>query len=270
MNIQNGYTQVNLGLKIGIGDGQIASKNLRKNLNYQNQFDSNIQQWDAKNYLGVFYGFGGFIEFKLNENFSLVSEITFNHLNSRIDINYRRSDVNNNGNGEVIKIESIAKIRTSFLSVPFMFRYNFSGSYILGGVRVNIMGNAKIISEEVKTRLPYSSGTQLESVTEERLIKGSLDKKKLFGLNLILGMGKILQVNDKSLMIDIRYNLPLTRTELYSTNSALSQYSFENDRVFCQQGKSDAEKVAPAYKLKDFKMGLMEISIAYLLFQKLH
>ena len=77
-----------------------------------------------------------------------------------------------------------------------------------------------------------------------------------------------LEINDNNLAIGLRYNLPITKSEMYTKDTFWDPFTHKNNEVFGILGKVKAEADAPQFRFNDFKMGYVEISLAYTLFQK--
>lgn len=267
--IQPVFAQISIGPKIGLGLGQIKSKNMQDNFEIQQQKDSDILTWDVSNRPGLFAGLGGFIQYDLNENIAFVAELTFNNLRSNTKIEFHENDLEA-GSGDITTIESEAKINVSFFSLPILGKYSFSetGPYIIGGFRLNIGGTPKISSEETREREIYSNGMLMDRSIESRSISADLNSFGSTRLDFVLGGGTSMELNGKKLYLDLRYNHPLSRTDMYTTNPVFDDIAFKNNEVFTLWGKTDAELEVPTKRLDDFRMGFIELSASYTLFSK--
>lgn len=268
---QSIQAQISIGPKIGVGAGSIKSRNLKENLDAQRQMDPDLKSWDVKNTLGLYFGLGGFLQYNINDNFALVTELTYNGLSSKIKINYEDNNVDGSGNGDITRIESEARIKVSFFSVPLLAKYSFSGTtgpYVLAGLRLNFLGTPEISSEETRVREQYFSGSLVQTSTEMRTVGADVNVFKSTRLNFVLGGGTTIDLKGKNLSLDLRYNLPLTKSEMYTTSVNYDDMAFKNNEVFSVWGKTDAELDAPGFRLNDFKMGFLELSVSYALFQK--
>jgi hypothetical protein len=83
--------------------------------------------------------------------------------------------------------------------------------------------------------------------------------------NFVFGIGKGFDINGKLLTIDVRYNLPLTKSEMYTTDGNYNDGVFKKNNFFGLDGKTDAEKATP-YLLNDFKLSYISLSLTYALF----
>lgn len=271
ITISGTYAQISIGPKLGLGVGSIRSKNLKDNLEAQKMKDTDIKVWDVNNKPGILLGLGAVVQYSLSDNLAIMTELTFNSLTSKIKIDYEENSVDGGGSGDITKIESKAKIQTSFVSIPLLVKYSLNGEegpYFLGGLRINFTGTPKVTSEETKTKETYAGGALVKSEMEPRTVSAELDAFKSSNLNLVLGGGVSLLLNNKPLWIDLRYNLPISKSPMYTSSLAYENTATKNNEVFSVWGKTDAEIDVPSFKLDDFKMGFLEISAAYILFKK--
>lgn len=267
--VQPLFAQISIGPKIGLGFGQIKSKNLKGNFEIQQQMDSDILTWDVNNRIGLFAGLGGFVQYDVSETFSLLGELSFNSLRSSTRISYHENDLSA-GSGDITTIESKARINVSFFSLPILAKYSLSetGPYFLGGFRINIAGTPRISSEETRERDVYSNGNLIDRSIETRMVSADLNNFGSARMDFVLGGGTSMDLNGKNLFIDLRYNHPLSRTEMFTTNPSFDDLAFKNNEVFTFWGKTDAELEVPSKRLDDFRMGFLELSVSYTLFTR--
>ena len=269
--MQGKTQELDFGPKLNFGGGMLKSKNLQKSFEVRNAKDADIVAWDVKNKPGFHFGIGGFVEYTVNNNFSVVGELTYNFLNSKINIDSEENDVDGDGNGDIKTIESEAKIKLSYLQLPVLAKYTFSddmGLYGVGGFGLNFVSTPEIVSSETKTKEVYVNGVLIRTDIEPRSVSADLDNFKGTRLSFIVGGGITLDAGGKDLLIDIRYNLPLTKSEMYTTNWVYHDIAYDNNEVFSMWGKNDAELEAPQHRLNNFKMGTITVSIAYVLYIK--
>ena len=81
-------------------------------------------------------------------------------------------------------------------------------------------------------------------------------------------MGTDFELYGRNLSVDIRFNLPLTKSAMFTTDEVYDDITYINNNVFGVLGKDKAESEAPAYMLDDFKMSMIMVSIGYSLFNK--
>lgn len=96
--------------------------------------------------------------------------------------------------------------------------------------------------------------------------KADLDNFNATRLSFIVSGGITLDVSGKNLLIDIRYHLPLTKSNMYTSSLAFDDAASDNNEVFSIFGKTDAELYAPQYPLNDFKTGRITLGVSMLLF----
>lgn len=271
ITMQGKAQELNFGSKLNFGVGMINSKNLQKSFDVRNAIDGDIITWDAKSKFGFHFGIGGSVEYTVNNNFSVVGELTYNFLNSKINIDFEENDIDDDGDGDIKTIESEAKIKLSYLQLPVLAKYTFSddrGVYGVGGFGLNFVSTPEISSSETKTKQEYENGVLVKTDIEPRSVSADLDNFKVTRLSFIIGGGITLDAGGSDLLLDIRYNLPLTKSEMYTTNWVYQDIVYDNNEVFSAWGKNEAESEAPQHRLNNYKMSTITISIAYVLFSK--
>ena len=257
------------GLKINLGTGGIHSSNLENNLNFQNNFDAKITSWTIDQHNGFVFGFGGFAAYSFSERFSLLTEPGIHFLKCGIDFTRQENDVDINGNGTIKTETTESDITLTYFSLPFLARYEFASKfYLLGGLGINFTGAPGIISTAFSQKDEYKNGALDKTTIDPRY---ALDTRlNVFDsprFDFVFGIGKSFEVSGKALNIDIRYNLPLTNSEMFTTDSYYNDGHFKHNNFLGLDGKYDAEKNAP-YLLNDFKMSVLNVSIALTLFKK--
>jgi Outer membrane protein beta-barrel domain len=262
--------QISIGPKINFGGGAFHSSNFQKNLNAEKVANPYINQWDAKSKTGFNFGLGGFIQYSFNDNIALWGELTYNSFSSGYNLTYADNTITKNNKTD--NISSTAKINTSFFSIPILFKYSFKGKtgpYALAGLRINFISKPKITSNETETTNDYSTGKDKVTVTNFST-SSTLDVSSSSSSNLVIGGGYALEAGSKSLFIDVRYNYPISKSSMYTSNGSYGSSSNTtlNNALFGIAGVANANSIAPQYPLNDFKMGFLELSIAYTLFNK--
>lgn len=266
--VQAANAQFSIGPKIGIGAATLGSRNLKNNLEVQSQIDPDIVAWDVKNRPGLSLGIGVFAQYDFNDKLSLLTELTYNSFNAKIKL-YYEEDQRAGGNGSVDLLDSKATIKTSLLSIPVLVKYNVTSSlHAMAGFRFNLVGTSSITSEEVKTKKEYADNALVRSDMEMKNVTATLDMFQRNNMQFVLGIGTGFDLNDRKLALDLRYALPITKSEMYTSSIAFDDTATKNNEVFGFEGKRDAELDVPGSRLNDFKMGLLEISVSYPLFQK--
>ena len=265
--------QLSTGLKINSGIGRIHSNNLQKSFKMRKVLDEEIIQWEATSRSGFNFGIGGFIEYSINDNASLIGELTYNFSNSTISIDRIDDDIdiNGNGGGDIKTIESGAAIKLSYIKLSILKKYYLTGAtglYALGGFGFDYIETPKIESSETKTEKAYDNFNLVETTTTPQTISADLDKFNSTGLSFILGVGTDFELYGRNLSVDIRFNLPLTKSAMFTTDEVYDDITYINNNVFGVLGKDKAESEAPAYMLDDFKMSMIMVSIGYSLFNK--
>lgn len=260
--------QFSMGPKINLGAGRVSSKNLKDNFDFRKQTDSDIQTWDIKYRFGFQFGLGAYGQYNVNDNFSLLSELTFNSLGHKITIDYLENDIDGNGDGDKKTITSEARLKFTYFNFPLLAKYSMDKLYALGGLSFNFIGKHEISSNETKKTETYSSNVLTDTKIETDAVTAELNVFKTSRADFVLGIGTFFDVADRKLLLDLRYYFPLTKSEMYTTSVAYEDNTFKNNEHFDVWGKTDAEIKASQYPLNDFKIGTIMMSVSYALFEK--
>lgn len=270
----NGYAQeLSLGVKINSGTVRIHSNNLQKSFKVRKTLNEEIIQWEATSKSGFNFGIGGFIEYSVNDNAALIGELTYNFSNSTISIDRIDDDIdiNGDGGGDIKTIESEVAIKLSYLQLSLLKRYYLSGAaglYVLGGFGFDYIGTPGIKSSETETTKIYENFNLVETTTASKASSADLNKFNSTGLSFILGAGTDFELYGRKLTVDIRFNLPLSKSAMFTTDEVYDDITYINNDVFSVLGKDKAESEAPGYMLDDFKTSMIMVSIGYSLFNK--
>jgi hypothetical protein len=259
-----------IGPKINIGAGWISSHNLNENLNAQLLTNKELRQWHESISPGVNAGIGVSVAYNFNSNVALLAELTWNSTKSKINMDYSRNRVVN-GDGDITTVASEAEIKSSGISIPILLKYSFSGEqglYGIAGLQFSFLGTPTLESTETRTRDSYNNGFLDKTTLETRAISAPLNVFETHPVSLTLGLGYAIKKGNNSLLIDLRYNLPLTHSEMYTTSGVFEDNAFENNQIFSFPGKVQYEQNAPGFPLNDFKMSTVELSVAFILFNK--
>lgn len=262
--------QFSAGVKVNFSSGIIRSSNLVENLDYQQRIDPRITYWNVDQNFGYGFGAGGFVGYELSEKFSLIAEPTVDFLKCGIDFKRIENNINTNGDGKVTTETTTSDIRVYYFNLPILARYNFTKNrfFIQGGFGINICGTPSITSQENVQKDNYNNGYLANTVIEPSYkLETKLDVFTNFKLNFVLGVGKTFDIKGKDLSIDVRYNLPITKSEMFTTDVLYNDGLFRHNDLLGIDGKIDAEKSAP-FLLNDFKMSSITLSVSYVLFKK--
>ena len=257
------------GVKLNVGMGGISSANLEDNLAYQNNYDPKITDWSVDQKWGFNFGFGGFLAYNFSDHFSILTEPTINFLQCAIDISREENNVDANGDGDVKTETTESDINLTYFSLPILVRYEFpSKFYVLAGLGINFTGSPGITSYAYSQKVDYKNGgvdkTTIDPKTNYETSLNVFDSPRF---DFVIGIGKTFEVGGKDLNIDLRYNLPLTKSEMFTTDPYYNDGQFKHNDLLGLDGKTDAEKSAP-YLLNDYKMSVLSLSVAYTLFKK--
>lgn len=262
--------QLSAGIKINLGMGGISSSNLEKNLNYQNDLAPKITEWNVTQSRGFGFGFGGFVAHSFSDHVSFIAEPSVNFLKCEIDFERIENKVNSSGDGDIHSDATASDIEVSYFSIPLLVRYQFSpgGFFLQSGIGINFTGTPTITSTETSSKDHYKNWVLDKTTIEPSFtLETKLNVFASPRFDFVLGAGKSFDLNGKELSIDIRYNLPLTQSEMFTTDGSYNDGRFKKNDLLALGGKTDAERDAP-FLLNDFKMSVISLSLSYALFKK--
>lgn len=259
-----------IGPKVNLGMSWISSHNLNENLNAQLLTNKELKQWHESVSPGLKLGLGASVAYNFNANVALLGELTWNTMNSKINMDYSRNRVVN-GDGDITSVSSEALIKSNCISIPLLIKYSFSGEqglYALAGMQFSFLGTPLLESIETRTKASYNNGFLDKTTIETRAINAPMNVFETNTASLTLGLGYSIKAGTRNLLLDLRYNLPLTHSEMYTTSGVFEDNAFENNQIFGYPGKVQYEFNAPGFPLNDFKMSSVELSIAFILVNK--
>lgn len=261
------FSQIKYGAKLNLGTSWISSSNLKDNFEFQMNRDPDIRDWDVNYSPGIMIGIGAVAIYGLSDNLSLTGELSYNHQQSNINIDYFEDD-RVSGNGETETINSEAQISSSRLSLPVTLNYSLGVDkpVLKAGLEVNLLGTPKIDSKESEIVKAFENNNLTGQQLDAEAITADLDEFKNTRLNFLLGAGKSVDVGGKKLSLQVTYHLPLTSSAMYNKNSSIQfdDNTFKNNEVFGAFGKIDAEQDAVEFPLNDFKMHFLDLSVTYI------
>ncbi len=262
--------QFSMGVKLDLNYGGIGSENLVKNLDYRRSLDPSITEWSVKNSWGFGFGAGGFLAYNLTNNFSIIAEPTIDYLKCGIDFRRVDNNVNGNGDGNVVTQTTSSDIDVTYFNLPLLARYSFTPNkfFLEAGVGINFLGTPNIRSSGMTQVDHFSNGFMTgTTINPTFVLETKLNVFNSPRVNFIFGLGKTFDVNGRALSIDIRYNLPLTESQMFTTDANYNGALFGRNDLLGNGGRLDAEDHAP-FMLNDFKMSVLTLSVSYVLFQK--
>lgn len=262
--------QFNAGLKLNLSSGNIRSANLVRNLDFQRDLNPKITEWDVKVRWGAGFGIGGFVTYNFSDNFSILAEPTIDFLQCGIDFNRVENKLDNNGDGDIKFESTTSDITITYFNLPLLARYTFTESrfFLQGGIGINFTGSPTISSTSAVQKDNYSNWALNKTTIDAPYnLETRLNVFNSPRFNFIFGAGKSFDIKGKDLSIDLRYNLPLTESQMFTTNGNYNEDVFNNNDMLGFAGKIDAENNAP-FLLNDFKMSVITLSVSYTLFKK--
>jgi opacity protein-like surface antigen len=260
-----GHAQgVKFGAKGSLGTGTVNSKALQTYFNAENSRDADIKRYDLNPKLGAVFSIGGFVEYPLNKNLSLIGEVAFQQQRSNLQIDLMEDDAQD-GLTFRDEVESNNQIKLSSFSVPLLARYYLNsdaGPYLTGGFTMDLMVSSKIEAEEHITKRNFdASGTVSSTTLETRLNKAELDAFGSPRLSFTMGIGTVLDVGPSGITVDLRYNAGLSKSEMYTRDIVFDDRTKESD-VFSAYKQADIA-LNDRTVLNDFKNGTLLLTLGY-------
>lgn len=255
---------VKFGAKAGLGTGTINSQALQSYFDAEKAGDADKKRFDLNPKLGTVFSIGGFVEYPLKNNFSLVGEIAFQHQSSNLQIDLMEDDAHS-GLSFRDEVESNNKIKISSLSFPLLGRYYFTskgGPYMTGGFTVDMIVGTKIEAEEIISQKEFdASGNVINSSYETRMNKADIDQFGSPRVSFTIGLGTVLEAGVTGITVDLRYHAGLTKSQMYTANVPFDDLTKESD-VFSVYKQADIA-VNDRISLDDFKTGTLLLTIGY-------
>lgn len=260
-----GYAQtLKFGARATLGTGTINSKVLQSYLDAENARDQDIKKYDLNAKLGSVFSIGGFVEYPLNNNVSLIGEIAFQQQSSNLQIDLMEDDAQD-GLSFRDEVESNNRIKISAFSAPLLARYYLSsgsGPYITGGFTIDLVLGSKIEAEEHIVNKDFdASGAVIRNTSETRINKANIDEFGSPRLSFTIGIGTVLDVGASGLTVDLRYNAGLAKSQMYTTDILFDDRAKESD-VFSVYKQADMA-VNDRVTLNDFKTGTLLLTLGY-------
>ena len=258
----NGYVfaqDISYGAKIGLGTGYLKTKNMPAYFESEVTNEKCVKKYTLDSKMGFSFSIGGFAEYSISDNLAVLGELNFQSINSKLEINH----IKDKETREITN--SINKFTISSLNVPLLARYYFSGKtspYATAGFGFDFVMKAKLKTDETETEETYNSSGELLGTAAKSTSATEADMNgfKKFRTSFVLGGGIFLDAGKNGIAIDLRYSLPLTKSELYTSDISFDN-STEKSDIFGITEKTDIEN--DGYKLDDFKMGVLMLTVGY-------
>lgn len=267
MVVNNSVAQSKLGISIAPGIGYVYSPTLNKIQNSNIGTVPMLTESSASKGAGFNLGVGMYYQYTINNKFAILTDPTFNILNSKIYMNSKFESMDNNGSGTQSRFSSTAKITTMYVQVPVVLKYTFFEKrklYLIAGGAVNIMLPSTLKSEEHSTLSVYGYERLTSTVVmPTTTISTTIDKYNPIQIAAVVGFGRQFRKGLNHVSLDIRYNHPLLSSTFYSTSSDLSARNQNN--LFSQSGQQASEVAKPQFSLNDFTMGVFNLTLRYTL-----
>lgn len=255
------------GIKINVGSGGIHSSNLEANLSSQDQVSSKITAWTVDQHWKFGFGIGGFVTYRFSDRFSFLAEPTINFFKCGIDFTREENNIGSNGDGDIKFETTESDIEHTYLYMPLLARFEFASKfYLLGGLGIHFMGSPGIASTAYSQKDDYKNGVlEKTTIDPKAYLETDLNVFDSPRFDFVLGLGKLFDMNGKDLYIDVRYHLPLSKSEMFTTDPRYNDGQFKHNDLLSLKGKTDAEYNA-SFLLNDFQMSMVTLNIGFALF----
>lgn len=242
--------QYRVGVKVSPGLGYTKSSDLKSHFS---KLSHEGAEYSAANRIRAHIGLGGFADYKINDEWHIVIEPVFTIASVHLVSSFTADNVDDNGNGMVYKINSEARFRTNYISIPLTARYRFNARrelYLTGGFVFNFNFKPTLFSDEKITTVEYKESIGDNYSFDRQTTELKMNDYNMFNLNLIIGAGKMFNRFGRNVFVDIRYSHPLTKSALRTTST--------NDHLLLNNAYTGhGEKM-----FNDFKTGLFSLNIA--------
>ncbi|WMJ73551.1 outer membrane beta-barrel protein [Cytophagaceae bacterium ABcell3] len=259
-----------VGIKLGGGLSRLGSSHLMNSMQNRTEENSSLEHAGANPGYGGHYSIGIFGEHIFSPSFSLLSDPSVNFTRSKIFLttvseNFYEADGALHGSSR--RISSSGSFRFGYVSVPILAKYAFPHNrrtYALGGFAANFVFRGRFQSHEKNMFSVYEYDAINNTYIEEKSAEAQVTDFNPVRFDFILGIGSATRLLRRDMFIELRYNLPLTRTPLVVGDIAESTY---NNFIFTESGRAAALDQAPQYPLSNFNLSTLTFTIRYTLLQ---
>jgi hypothetical protein len=261
---------ITAGFKLNPSLGFMRSRTLKQASHVINNNDDHIDQYDVRSRGGFQFGIGGFFQYQVNSKVSILTDPTLNYSRSKITQTYRSHLVTSSNTETQHTIKSTALIKYAYINIPVMVKYELfprQRAFISGGASVNINFTPTIESAEDSTTNYLLDGEIYETHVKKYSASAAADHFSLIGVNLHAGIGKRFLVGKYyNLELELRYQLPITSTALYTSDQGFAANTLNNS-VFSESGRN-AINDASGKNIDKFRVSVLSLAIRYTLFTK--
>lgn len=260
--------KLTFGAKANLGFSRVNSKKLKESIGTIGSQEGfwNFYSESKFRFTG---GIGGYAEYKASYNLFLGAELNFQYVGTKYYINKFFDDFDSLGTGKKQRITSDLYIRYPSINIPLYVRYQFTEVkkyYAIGGLSLNINFNPKIIDKETVVTDRYVGWGLENNDLEKHTYKAKADNFKNFGAQVFVGLGRNFGRYGRDVMVDVRYYLPLTKTQINTTDQAFFDNS-GNGSVFTKTGVEHIN-VTTGKNINDFRASYFTLNLAISLYKK--
>lgn len=256
-------SRFSVGPTIALGSGRMSSGAIEESLDRRAAMDAELKDADATAWLGYSFAGGATFTWHFSDRWAAEAGLTYNYLANTIEQELTEDDAH-----EVLSyrehIESKARFTTMWLQIPLAARFTLSPEkpyYVRAGLALDLFANAKIESEEEVTAEDWENGRLMASTTVVTTVTAEVDDFEPIRAELLLGAGRTISFSRSSMDIAVEVSVPLTTTELYTTDPYYANNTELND-IYSLTGSIDALQDT-GIRLDDFRYSTIRVIVSY-------
>ena len=253
-----------LGPVVKLGTGRTNSPALGEVMDRRTALGTDIKEGSKYALPGVSFAAGGHFTWHLSERFEADAAAGYSWCANTIVLKQMEDDAHE-GLTERETVRSEAAIRVSSMQFPVSVRVNLptrSAWFLKAGTALDVLLHARIESDEKITEEEFGNGTRVATSVDYKKHVAAIDKFSPAQIALFLGGGRRFLVGRNALDIAFEMMLPLTGSELYTTDFAFTNGT-ELNEVYSLGGSIDALQET-GIRLNDFRHGSIRLTARYL------
>lgn len=209
------------GAKVSMGSGFLKSASLQDHFAERNRASESIKEFDIKNQFAFTYSLGGFISYSLQPNLTILAELSYQRLQANATIEFMEDDAIS-GLSSRESITSKNKFSMNSVNIPLIARYHVNQQFFAQmGFAFDFLLSNDLQAEETIIEQEFDSGNVV--ATEKTLLNNTaeVDGYTSTRSSFLLGGGTTLKVSGSDLTLDFRYHIPITKSQIYTSDLAL-------------------------------------------------
>ncbi|MFN6945918.1 MAG: outer membrane beta-barrel protein, partial [Cytophagaceae bacterium] len=253
--------------KISAGGSRLGSSHLKTNLRNLQHFSPLLVESGSSSGVGSNLAVGLFYEKTISDVFAIYTDPSVCFSRSNIYITKVERHMYENEDyqfGYNHRISSKASFRFGYLSIPLLAKYTFAynqGYYVLGGFAANFVFKGRLFSDEEVVMASYAYSEVDHTEADRVKNNAKIDHFSPIRFDFIIGVGRLVRFLRRDMFMELRYNLPFTRTNLYTSDSDFFENTFNNN-IFSKDGQEISNLGRP---IRNFNLSSVNFSIRYTL-----